>query len=409
MHDKTLARERKTGSIGVCYNMSPIKTKTSLMQVGFLLNHYAGHQAFHSIPVACALSARYPSIKVSIIAADSSQLELARRIGRGWPNHACRFVKAEVPGYARLADRLLANFVFIRKRAVLGANRGLLADLDVLVVPETTSIALKMYPEFSDLKFVRIRHGEGDREVGFGNDLARFDLVLVSGRKARDRFLQNGAVAEENIAIIGYPKFETLKAKVTSPPAPLFQNDRPTVLYNPHFSRNESSWTRMGRLVLDYFCNNQDFNLVFAPHVILYLRKWRHGAFSLDSYRGVPTIHIDTGSTASLDMTYTLLADIYLGDVSSQVYEFLLEPRPCVFLNPRRKRWKGNPKFAHWKAGDVVESFEEFHGALNSAAANHEKYRKEQERLFEYTFADCGGTPASELGADAIVQRFACR
>lgn len=29
-------------------------------------------------------------------------------------------------------------------------------------------------------------------------------------------------------------------------------------------------------------------------------------------------------------MTYTPAADIYLGDVSSQSYEFLLDPRPCL-------------------------------------------------------------------------------
>ena len=39
-------------------------------------------------------------------------------------------------------------------------------------------------------------------------------------------------------------------------------------------------------------------------------------------------------------MAYTQRADIYLGDVSSQVYEFLLNPRPCVFLNPRRFDWR---------------------------------------------------------------------
>ncbi len=48
-------------------------------------------------------------------------------------------------------------------------------------------------------------------------------------------------------------------------------------------------------------------------------------------------------------MSYTTAADIYLGDVSSQVYEFLYEPRPCLFLNSHEFAWKSDPNFAHWK------------------------------------------------------------
>ena len=39
-------------------------------------------------------------------------------------------------------------------------------------------------------------------------------------------------------------------------------------------------------------------------------------------------------------MTYTKQADIYLGDVSSQVYEFMLKPRPCIFFNPENINYK---------------------------------------------------------------------
>src|SRR3546814_2965461 len=44
-------------------------------------------------------------------------------------------------------------------------------------------------------------------------------------------------------------------------------------------------------------------------------------------------MHIDLGSERSIDMSYTGSADLYLGDVSSQVAEYLYRPRPCVFLN----------------------------------------------------------------------------
>ena len=66
-------------------------------------------------------------------------------------------------------------------------------------------------------------------------------------------------------------------------------------------------------------------------------------------------ILIDTGSERCVDMTYTSAADIYVGDVSSQVCEFLETPRPCVFLNAHQIDWQNNPDFAHWHFGDVVD------------------------------------------------------
>ena len=55
------------------------------------------------------------------------------------------------------------------------------------------------------------------------------------------------------------------------------------------------------------------------------------------------------GSVRSIDMTYTDQASVYIGDVSSQVYEFLRRPRPCIFLNFDRTAWQGDENFAHWK------------------------------------------------------------
>src|SRR3546814_9804628 len=88
--------------------------------------------------------------------------------------------------------------------------------------------------------------------------------------------------------------------------------------YNPHFERGLSSWRRMGRDVLEFFRASPDYNLIFAPHVVLYQRGLRHGARPLGRYRNRPNMLIDTGSLASIDMTYTLAADIYLGDRSEE-------------------------------------------------------------------------------------------
>jgi hypothetical protein len=119
----------------------------------------------------------------------------------------------------------------------------------------------------------------------------------------------------------------------------------------------------------------------------------------------IPNILIDKGSPASADMTYMLNSDIYLGDVSSQVYEFLLEPRPCIHLNPNRVEWQDDPQYYHFHLGQVVDDVEkELRQALEHAVSSHDRYLDEQRRAFAYTFHTQSDSTAAERGADAIAQ-----
>jgi hypothetical protein len=115
---------------------------------------------------------------------------------------------------------------------------------------------------------------------------------------------------------------------------------------------------------------------------------------------------IDTGSAASLDMTYTDAADIYLGDASSQVYEFIRRPRPCFFLNPRGLAWQGDPDFAHWRAGTVLTSVDELDAALAETPLLTPAMRARQEDIFRYSF-DLQDRPSSERAAEAILDFMA--
>ena len=97
-----------------------------------------------------------------------------------------------------------------------------------------------------------------------------------------------------------------------------------------------------------------------------------------------------------------MAADIYLGDASSQVYEFLLHPRPCVFLDSHRTDWQGDPNFAHWHTGEVIGDPAELGPALARAEELHQsRYRAAQEQLFAESF-DLDGRPSSERAAEVI-------
>jgi CDP-glycerol glycerophosphotransferase (TagB/SpsB family) len=98
------------------------------------------------------------------------------------------------------------------------------------------------------------------------------------------------------------------------------------------------------------------------------------------------------------------MADIYLGDVSSQVYEFLKKPRPCVFINAHRCAWEEDPNFAHWQAGPVIETIDRLDAALDQAIRDHDVlYRPIQEQLFGYTF-DLAAEPSAQRAARAILK-----
>lgn len=374
-------------------------------QVGFLFNHYADHQALHGAPIAFELSRLGPRFDVSLIAGCEDTARLLERIAALYPGHGCRIVTAHVPWHERVHDLLRGSHKFVRKRAVLKYNRALFARLDALVVPEMNSVKLKTELGLARLRMIHVSHGPKHRWAGRDERLRLFDLVLVSGRKACERITGRGLVAPDRCRIIGYPKFDLVNLLNPHPEKP-FSNDRPVVLYNPHFRPKESSWYGMGIEVLEYFRRHTDHNLIFAPHVVLFKRRWRHRAQVPRRYRHCPNILIDTGSQASIDMSYTRVADIYLGDVSSQVYEFWRRPRPSIFLNAHGVPWQEASDYRHWQAGEVLDTIADLGAALSRAAEFHRsRYRAVQERLFADAF-DLTDTPSALRAARAIAEHL---
>jgi hypothetical protein len=90
------------------------------------------------------------------------------------------------------------------------------------------------------------------------------------------------------------------------------------VLYAPHFDRTLSSWHRLGPDLLERLVADQRFNVIFAPHARLRSTLGSEELARIERCAS-PHVHVDLGSARSYDMTYTRAADIYLGDVSSQV------------------------------------------------------------------------------------------
>lgn len=383
------------------------------MRIGFLFNHDQVHQVAHSLPIAVALARGRPDLDIVVATTNPRLSAEVIRLSEGMIGKGVTLVQLGLkPGLSKNLAGILETLIPATKLLIYRDNLDFFRSLDILVVAEKTSLILKTRYGLTDLKIVHTRHGAGDRAIGFDKASAGFDHVLVSGPKIRERLISEAGVKPETISVVGYPKFDLAPPR---PNLPFVDDQRPVVLYNPHVSPHLSSWYDEGRAVLDWFVEHDEYQLIFAPHVMLFerpfvvtidkLRLDRAGHID-EKYLRAANIHIDLGSRASTTMTYTQRADIYLGDVSSQIYEFLLHPRPCVFLNTHGFDWRGDPNFAHWRAGPVIGRAAELGPALAAAQQDHAAiWRPVQQALFDRSF-DLTAEPSSSRAARALA-RFA--
>ena len=353
------------------------------------------HQVMHSLSAALELARGTPEVEVTIAATDPEVLAFTQT------------VIAKLGG-APIHWRLLGPGWLRGRRGVppklpmLAANARWLARFDAIVTPERTTAALRQMG-IRRPKLVYTQHGAGDREGPFEPRLARFDLVFAAGAKQRDRMVGEGWIAPERCAVVGYPKFDLVE-RLGSAVSPVFRSSRPVVVYNPHFEARLSSFPKWGEKILGAFAAQQEFNLIFAPHVRMFGDRSPASVPALAPFVDHPNIHIDLGdSPAAVDMAYTRAADVYLGDASSQVYEIVLTPRPCVFLNAQGASWQGQESYRHWRFGAVVDEIDALMPALAAAAESQATYQAAQLESRDYTFS-LDPPNASFRAAEAIAR-----
>jgi CDP-glycerol glycerophosphotransferase (TagB/SpsB family) len=100
-------------------------------------------------------------------------------------------------------------------------------------------------------------------------------------------------------------------------------------------------------------------------------------------------------------MTYMNMADIYFGDSSSQIYEFLKRPRPCVFFDTLSSRSDSDVPYFNWNFGPVVKNGENIEKTIALALTTHSKFLPIQRESFANTF-EISTITAAERGAHII-------
>jgi len=367
-------------------------------RVAFFFNAQA-HQLLHGITIAEQLALGWQA-HVDILSSTQINLDLAR--ATTLPDHQRRLHFERVGSRLARAVAAWTGRVVPPKLLTLLAARRILNGYDAIALPERTSILLRSLG-VTRPRFIHVDHGAGDRAAGFDPRIARFDFALLAGEKQRRRMLDDGLIREGHYAIVGYPKFDAadrLRDESWSP----FATERPIILYNPHFSPTLGSWASHGFDIARHIVESGRYNLVIAPHIRLCdSRSGRAAAEAVfGPFAALPQVHLDLGSERSIDMTYTRMADLYLGDVSSQVYEFLRHPRPCLFVNGDGRSWLGDPNHDHWRFGPVVDAAHDIVPAIERAMATHGDYAAIQAAAFDDTFDVRRGESSSRRAAAAI-------
>ncbi len=380
------------------------------MRIGFLFNHDQVHQVAHALPIALALARLRTGAEIIICTTNDRLTDEIHQLAGESIGVDFQLIQLRLNrSSSRLLNAVAGRVIPSAKLLMYRDNLDFFRSLDVLVVPEKTSLILKDRFQLENLKIVHTRHGAGDRAIGFDKASARFDHVLASGSKIRERLVQDAGVEPDRISVVGYPKFDMFPATTAAGSGA----ERPVVLYNPHVAPHLSSWYRSGRRILEWFAEHREYELIFAPHIMLFERRAvvtiQPPKIALpgqipERVKGAPNILIDLSSRRLTTMEYLNRADIYLGDASSQVYEFLDRPRPCVFFNAHAAQWENDPNFSHWRAGRVISDVSQLGGVLASADEDHERhYLQVQLDLIRKTF-DRGAKQSSIRAAEAIVR-----
>lgn len=367
------------------------------MRIAFLFFAEA-YQCYHAASIAFALMQR-DGVAVDIF---HNMPDVAHHIERLAKAHGMDNVTSQPLQRTRWTRCVQAMKIFgWQKKAVLRRNEQQLSSYDAIVTTEDGAHFLfGDGPEAERPARILVIHGAGDRDVPSMPSRRKFDLILFQGQKSLDKMVRRGIAREGHAVAIGYPKFDSSRL-FRSDARAIFPDDRPIVLYNPHKVPKLGSWQRFIEPMLQEFEQQDEFNLIVAPHVKLMLRR-RESVRQAWRDRSTAHIVIDPGSDRSVDNSYTEAADIYVGDVSSQVYEFLARPRPCVFLNTSGVKWRGDPDYLFWHFGDVVDHPHQLMEAIRAAPSRHHLYVEKQRLWAKRSLGDTR-EGASTRAADAIL------
>jgi hypothetical protein len=349
----------------------------------------------HLWPIVEALAELDPTLPIDVWVSTSVHEVLLGAWAAPYENVRLR----RAPGFYRFGNAATGrNPPLPPKIPTLARLLPYLLSARVAVSAEQTSLWLPTAMPLLPVRFVKTAHGAGSMSARDDRRRRRAWLTLVPGEAERAQMLAHG-FPPERLVVTGYIKAASRHRTQRST---LFPDVKPVLLYTPHWQEHRSSWWAWGREIVAMLARQTRFNVILAPHQRLVEKDPEVAAVLAEAGR-LPHIHADIDSFAMVDGSYTEAADLYLGDTSSQVVEFLARPRPCIFLNAQGTDWRGRPDLDFWTCGEVVDDLDRLEPAIAEADQLHQHFRAAQERFALDALGDTGGA-APRRAAEAILR-----
>jgi hypothetical protein len=365
-------------------------------KIGFLYTNKA-YSVYHSLGVAIEM-AKFDNYDIHILCTKSNETLVHEYLER----FNCSNISVKVlrpTWYFNLPHSLEIKYQW--KPNILRKYATFYKTFDVFVFTMYDDLYLKkeILIDSPHIKYICANHGVSNRAYSFDERITAFDFFfLLDNNDVKTRKSLN-QLTPDNHVMTGLNKYDLIK---DLPLPRLFNNDKPIVIYNPHWTVENTSFHKFGRQILEYFSKSKDYNLIFAPHYLLLARNW-----SLlpvyHKYKRFDNIIVDSTSQKCNNMTYTRIADFYLGDISSQVYEFLFErAKPCLFLDAHEIVQKDIDKPLSWDLGQVVDEIHDIEKLIKQAFENHKDlYLSNQENRIKQMF-DVGSKTSSQIATEAV-------
>ncbi len=260
-------------------------------------------------------------------------------------------------------------------------------DLNVLVHP---SFSVHHFKDFKRVVHVQIFHGTSDKPFNFHRSLAKYDLIVVPGKKMKDDIIKRKLASSEKIVIIGYPKLDSFlhsdfdEDKFRDELS--IDSGRKTILYSPTWDDPDhySSFNKYIGVILSQL---DRYNVIVKPHPnILKYRPWQILKAYLLKKKNA---RIYPGKMNIIPLMK--ISDIMLTDISSVSHEYLIFNRPMVFLAPRNVESIPESHRWIWRCGDVVENPEELPEIVEKNLESSDIYLEERKKALNYIFHEFDG------------------
>jgi len=269
-------------------------------------------------------------------------------------------VTTDALAFQRVADRYTMPVIYAPK----GDRRAIRAML-----PTTVRAALYVFSRDND-DFLKVRrmthvwlhHGDSDKEASCRRKSAAYDVLVVAGQAAIDRYTSHGVhIPPEKFTILGRPQIENIRTVTGS----ISAIDKPVVLYAPTWyaadhQYHHSSLPIGPTIVSALLARNA--TVIFRPHPAN--RRLPEAAAAIAEIHEL--LRADSEATsrphrwdaAASDPTFAELAnaaDAMVADVSGVVTDFMQSLKPFAMVATGDKTDVFRARFPSSRSAYVIE------------------------------------------------------